>query len=112
MNKFIEEENILTFRKKSFDVSNVSVERLEKAEIIWNREILRDGFTIKSVNKMSENVGLYLIRQDFSVLLFRMTFMKAVKSYISRYLLTIGKFILQFIFRPFFESLIISSSVY
>jgi len=89
MNKFIEPESILTFRKKSFDVSNISVDRIEKAEIIWNKEVLRDGFTTESINKMSENVGLYLIRQDFSVLLFRMTFMKALKSYISRYLLTL-----------------------
>jgi len=89
MNKFIEDENILTFRKKSFDVSNVSVDRREKAEIIWNKEVSREDMTTQSVNKMSERVGLFLIRQDFSVLLFRMTFFKALKSYISRYLLTI-----------------------
>ena len=89
MNKFIEDENILTFRKKSFDVSNVSVDRIEKATIKWDKEVLRDGFTTQSVNNMSEEVGLYLIRQDFSVLLFRMTFTQALKSYISRYLLTI-----------------------
>ena len=89
MDNFIEPEKILTFRRKSFDVSNVSVDRYEKAMAIWNKEVKRKDLTADSVNKMSEKVGLYLIRQDFSVLYFRMTFFKALKSYILRYLLTL-----------------------
>lgn len=89
MNKFIEDENILTFRKKSFDVSNVSYDRIQKASATWNKEVSREDMTTESINKMSEEVGLFLIRQDFSVLLFRMTFFRALKSYISRCLLTL-----------------------
>lgn len=89
MNSFIEKEKILTFRKKSFDVSNVSVERIEKMTPVWDKEVSRKDFTNTSINKMSEKVGLYLIRQDLSTLMFRMTFWEAIKTYILRYLLTV-----------------------
>lgn len=89
MNSFIEKENILTFGKKSIDVSNVAYGRIEKSIDIWNKAISKEGFTEKEINNMCERVGLYMIRQDFSVLRLRMSYLNAVKNYIKRYALTI-----------------------
>jgi len=89
MNSLIEEENILTFGNKSIDVSNVSYYRSERSIDTWNKVISKEGFTELEVNEMCEKVGLYMIRQDFSVLRLRMTFIESVKNYVKRYLLTI-----------------------
>ena len=89
MNSFIEEEKILTFGKKSIDVSNVSYGRIEYASKVWNETLAKEGFTEKDINNMCERVGLYMIRQDFDVLRLRLPFLKAVKSFIKRYKLSI-----------------------
>jgi hypothetical protein len=89
MNSHIEKENILTFGRRSIDVSNVSYGRIVKASTMWNNTIQEENITAEQVNKMSEKVGLYLIRQDFNVLLFRFTFIKSVKEYVKRLFLTV-----------------------
>jgi len=90
MNSFIEKENILTFGNKSIDVSNVSYHRIEKSIETWNKAISKEGFTEKEINDMCEKVGLYLIRQDFSVLRLRLSFIESVKNYVKRNLLTVN----------------------
>lgn len=84
MNSHIEKENILTFGKKSIDVSNVSYGRIVKASTVWNKAVQDENITPEKINKMCDTVGLYLIRQDFSVLRLRFTFLTAIKEYIKR----------------------------
>ena len=88
MNSHIEKEKILTFGKKSIDVSNVSYGRIVKASTIWNKTISKEEVTAEEINRMSEEVGIYLIRQDFNVLRFRFTLSKAIKEYVKRLFLT------------------------
>lgn len=88
MDSHIEKEKLLTFGKKQIDVSNVSYGRVDKASRIWNKVVQKEDVTVDEINKMSESVGLYLIRQDFDVLLMRFTFFTAIKEYIKRSLLT------------------------
>ena len=91
MDKIIEDQELLTIGKKTFDVSNVSLDRKEKAMIIFNNTIenMKENFDILKFNRMVDKQGVFLIRQNFSVLTRRMSFFKALKSYISRCLLTV-----------------------
>ncbi|MCP4988496.1 MAG: hypothetical protein GY928_21330 [Colwellia sp.] len=89
MDSFIEEEKILTFGNKSFDISNVAYGRIEYAIKEWNKALNIEGFTESDINNMCERVGLYMIRQDFDVLRLRLSFFDSVKSFIKRYMLTI-----------------------
>ncbi len=83
MKSLIEEENILTFGKKQIDVSNVAYGRIEYAIREWNK-LRETDFTEEIFDNLCEDLGLYMIKQDFDVLRLRLPFVKAVKSYIKR----------------------------
>ena len=105
MDKIIEDQELLTIGKKTFDVSNVSLYRKKISRRIWdqmvidcNKELEQCKESEKSevirkytdiTNGIIETQGLYLIRQDLMVLKRRMSHLKAVFDYIRRYLLTI-----------------------
>ena len=114
MDSHLEKPFYLTFGKTSIDVSNVPYGREKIVARQWNelrvkplnirernsgesREDYQEYVSkqkvlkIKEFDRMVDKVGLYLIRQPLSVLLFRYTFFKAVKSYIQRMFLTIRK---------------------
>ncbi len=88
MKSLIEEENILTFGKKKIDVSNVAYGRIEYAIREWNTLREKD-FDVLEFNTLCENLGVYMIKQDFDVIRLRLPFWKAVKSFFKRMTLTL-----------------------
>ena len=89
----IQEAKYLSFGKIKVDVSNVSHDRLMKARKMWNKSFQVGKETKKKLNadyynRKANEIGSYLIRQDFSVLLRRFTFTEAVREYVKRLLLT------------------------
>ncbi len=88
MNKFIEDEKILTFGNKSIDVSNVAYGRIEIASELWNKERTDEKMTAKSFNDMVVKIGIFMIVQDFAVLRLRMNFFKACISWFRRLFIT------------------------
>ena len=93
MDKIIEEQELLTIGKKTFDVSNVSYYRKQISRRIWDNMVKElkenDNYDVELFNDVCDKQGLFLIRQDFSVLRNRMSFFKAGIDYINRYLLTL-----------------------
>jgi hypothetical protein len=92
MNKLIEDPEILTIGKKSFDVSNISMKRKTIARRAYNHFAQNMGTDNIKNNKLMQNIldkyGMYMIRQDLSILKRRMTLKEALKTYIERFLLT------------------------
>ena len=105
MDKLIEDQELLTIGKKTFDVSNVAVGRKKIARRVWDamvvdytREISEareeDKQAIEKayaiiVSDLYDSLGLYLIRQQGIVLERRFSFMGSIIDFIRRYLLTI-----------------------
>jgi hypothetical protein len=121
MNGHNEPFKYLWLGKKKLDVSNVSQGRTDIATEKWNKTIseeytlstkemepfhkikdpvekakavIQEQTIIKNkiTKKMIEDVGLYLMRQDFVVLNRRYSFIKACIEYIKRYLLSVRLF--------------------
>lgn len=121
MNGHNEPFKYLWLGNKKLDISNVSQGRIDIASEIWNTTIAeeitlnekeqeqvkavkddyeRATFAIalntkkknKQIKKMIEEIGLYLMRQDFIVLKRRYSFIKACLEYIKRYLLRVRLF--------------------
>lgn len=114
MNSHIEKPFYLTFGKTVIDVSNVPFGREKIAARIWN-EVREKPLNIRKKNKdetikeyqdyttklkikkvqefnqMVDRVGLYLIKQPLNTLMFRYDFKTALKSFITRQILTIKK---------------------
>lgn len=93
MSKFIDDPEYLTIGKYTFDVSNVSVYRKQIARRAYNEAIKEmqgskeyDMFLLENI---IDTYGLFMIRQDLSILKRRIPLIKAIKSYIKRYMLTI-----------------------
>ena len=93
MSKLIDETEILNIGKKSFDVSNVSVKRKQISRRAYRDLAKQMGENpeqdIIELDDLVVTYGLYMVRQNISVLLKRMPLFKALKSYIRRYILSI-----------------------
>lgn len=107
----VEVEKIIQIGKKSFDVSNISVKRKRIATRMWNNlfniqvdedgEAVRDKkgnivtkeknrkITDKKATRGLLEIGMYLIKQDFHILLRRYTPKEAVKEYVKRHMLSV-----------------------
>jgi len=88
MNSHIEIERLLTLGKKTYDVSNVSYLSKVKTMRIWDNVASKEEITASELDNMVIKVGLMLIRQSIEILMFRMGFFQALKSYISRLFIT------------------------
>lgn len=93
MSKLIDDTEILKIGKRSFDVSNVSAKRKIISRIAYKDTVKEMGeneeYDLILLDDLIIHYGLYMIRQDFLVLARRMPFLKALWSYIKRYLLTV-----------------------
>jgi len=93
MSKLIDDTEKLKIGKKSFDVSNVSIKRKQISRIAYKDTVKEMGenqeYDMIVLDDLIIQYGLYMVRQNFSVLARRMPFFKAVISYIKRYLLSI-----------------------
>lgn len=88
MNSHIEIERLLKLGNKTYDVSNVSYLSKVKAMRVWDSVASKEEITASELDNMVIKVGLMLIRQSIEILMFRMGFFQAVKSYISRRFIT------------------------
>ena len=93
MSKLIDDTEYLTIGRFTFDVSNVSVYRKQIARRAYNEAIKEmEGnadYDLFLLENIIDTYGLYMIRQDLSILKRRMPLFKAIKTFILRYLLTI-----------------------
>jgi signal peptidase I len=88
MNDHNEEEYLLTFGNVKVDVSNVPYGRIVVASKIWNRVIQKENVSSEQINKMTENVGCYLIRQPLNILNRRFNKIDSIKEYVKRLFIT------------------------
>jgi hypothetical protein len=103
MDKLIEDEEILTIGKKTFDVSNTAIGRKKISRRIWDKMVKdynaelesdKDDIEVHSkfrdiIESIYEKQGLYLIRQNFIVLKRRYGFLTACKEYLRRRFLSV-----------------------
>ena len=93
MNGFIEDKELLTIGNITVDVSNVPYYKKRISRRVWDEAVKDMGndkdYDIIIFDDIVDTYGLYMLRQDFAVLKRRMSFIKAVWSYIKRYLITI-----------------------
>lgn len=103
MDKFIEEEQVLTIGNRSFDVSNIPTGKKKVSRRIWdnmvrdfNRELEESNNTLEVQQKYNDIIydiynsqGVYLIRQSFIVLKRRYGFLATCKEIIKRAFLSV-----------------------
>lgn len=93
MDKIIEPTELLTIGKYTIDVSNVPMYKKNISRRAWDEAVKDMGedkeYDLTIFDHMIDIYGLYMIRQDFFILKRRMTFIKALKSYIKRYLISV-----------------------
>ena len=93
MNKIIEDEELLIIGNFTIDVSNVPMYKKKISRRVWDKAVKEMGsdmnYDLIIFDDIVDVYGLYMIRQDFYILKRRMTLLKAVWSYIKRYLLSL-----------------------
>ena len=93
MDKFIEDKEILKIGRFKIDASNVPMYRKKISRRAWDEAVKKmnngEEFNAEMFDEIQEKYGLYMLRQDFSVLKRRMSFVKALWSYTKRYLVSI-----------------------
>ena len=93
MDKIIEDKELISIGAFTFDVSNISMYRKKIARIAWDNAVKEmDGnkdYDLAIFDNIVDVYGLYMIRQDLLVLKRRMPLLKAIISYIKRYMLTL-----------------------
>jgi len=93
MNKFTEDKETLIIGRFTIDVSNVSIYRKKISRKAWDEAVKEMGqnkdFDLDTFDNIIDVYGLYMIRQDLSILKRRMPILKAIGSFIKRYLLTV-----------------------
>ena len=93
MNKIIEDKELLTIGRFTLDVSNAQMGKKKIARRVWDEAVKEMGkdkeYDLIVFDDIIDVYGLYLMRQNLAVLARRMPFIKAVWSYIKRYMLTV-----------------------
>lgn len=93
MNNFIEEKELLTIGGYTIDVSNIPIYKKKIARKVWDEAVKEMGdnkeYDLIIFDNIMDTYGLYMIRQDFSIIKRRMPFLKALWSFFKRYLITL-----------------------
>ena len=87
MNKHTEDENIMTFGNKSFDVSNVAVGKTLQGLEDFNNGVAKlqtEEITTADFTLIVSKIGVELLKHEYETLRLRMGFFEAVKQFIKR----------------------------
>jgi len=92
MNTHIEDVNLMTFGRKTFDVSNVAVKKTMAALEKFNKaviEVQNDRMTSEQFNFVMDNIGVDFIKHEYRTLRIRFNPLRSIIEVIKRYFFTI-----------------------
>lgn len=92
MNRHIEKEHLMTFGRKTFDVSNIAVKKTIDAVDKYNeavRSIQKDEMDAKQFNDVIDDIGIEFIKHEYKTLRIRFNPFRSLFEMVKRHFFSI-----------------------